>query len=104
MEQWCIPGAGAPTHTHFEVEEVIAVLAGVADVWIGGVTERVAAGGTIVLPPESWHGFRNVGAVDLHTLAVFASARPAVSYENDPGTVLEIGGIAADQDREGERG
>jgi hypothetical protein len=47
-----------------------------------------------VLPPESWHGFRNVGAVDLHTFTVFASARPAVSYENDPGMVLEIGGSA----------
>ena len=28
IEQWCAPGAGAPTHTHFDVEEVIAVLDG----------------------------------------------------------------------------
>src|SRR6059036_2579058 len=25
IEQWCDPGLGAPTHTHFEVEEVIAI-------------------------------------------------------------------------------
>src|SRR5207245_10883401 len=44
MEQWCAPGAGAPTHTH-SVEEVIAVIAGAADVWIDRVTEHVVAGG-----------------------------------------------------------
>ena len=91
MEQWCAPGAGAPTHTHFGVEEVITVLDGVAEVWIDGETSRVAAGSSIVLPPDSFHGFRNDGDTELHTLAVFASARPLVGYEGDPDTVLAIG-------------
>jgi hypothetical protein len=26
--QWCDPGLGAPPHTHFEVEEVIAIVEG----------------------------------------------------------------------------
>jgi quercetin dioxygenase-like cupin family protein len=91
IEQWCEPGAGAPVHTHFDVEEVIAVLDGVADVSIDGITERVGAGGAIVLPPGSWHGFTNAGDGTLHTVAAFASARPAVAYESDPETVLEIG-------------
>ena len=91
MEQWCAPRAGAPIHTH-SVEEVIAVIAGAADVWIDGVTEHVDAGGAIVIPPESRHGFQNAGDGELHTLAIFASARPTVCYEHDPETVLEIGG------------
>jgi mannose-6-phosphate isomerase-like protein (cupin superfamily) len=91
IEQWCAPGAGAPTHTHFEVEEVIAVVEGVAEVWVDGVTERVETGGSVVLPARSWHGFRNAGERELHTFAAFASARPPVSYEDEPETVLEIG-------------
>ncbi|MHB8643691.1 MAG: cupin domain-containing protein [Gaiellaceae bacterium] len=92
IEQWSVPGAGAPTHTHFEVEEVIAVLGGAADFWVDGVTARVEHGDTILLPAQSWHGFRNVGNAELHTLAVFSAARPRVAYEDDPETVLEIGG------------
>ena len=91
MEQWCAPGAGAPTHTHFDVEEAITVLAGVAEVWIDGETSRVEAGSSVVLPPGSLHGFRNDGGTELHTLTVFASARPLVAYEADPDTVLAIG-------------
>jgi quercetin dioxygenase-like cupin family protein len=91
IEQWSEPGAGAPPHTHFDVEEVIAVLDGVADFSVDGVAERVEAGGAIVLPPRSWHGFTNAGDSTLHTVAAFASARPAVAYASDPATVLEIG-------------
>ena len=92
IEQWTVPGAGAPTHTHFEVEEVIAVLEGAADFWVDGVRERVEGGETIVLPAQSWHGFHNAGLAELHTLAVFGAARPRVAYEDDPDTILEIGG------------
>jgi len=35
FEQWVAPGAGAPTHSH-TVEEVLSVIAGEADMWIGG--------------------------------------------------------------------
>jgi mannose-6-phosphate isomerase-like protein (cupin superfamily) len=91
MEQWCEPGTGAPTHTHFGVEEVIVVLDGVADFWVDGESARVEAGGSVVLPAESWHGFSNVGGETLHTVAVFASASPTVAYEHDPETILAIG-------------
>jgi mannose-6-phosphate isomerase-like protein (cupin superfamily) len=91
IEQWCDRGTGAPTHTH-DVEEVITVIAGTADFWVDGVGECVEAGGSIVLPAGSRHGFRNTNSVQLHTLAVFASASPHVEYEHEPGTVLEIGG------------
>jgi quercetin dioxygenase-like cupin family protein len=91
IEQWCEPGSGAPTHTHFGTEEVIAVLDGVAEFWVDGETQRVGAGDSIILAAHSRHGFQNIGDVELHTLAVFASARPPVVYDSDPETVLEIG-------------
>ena len=93
MEQWCEPGAGAPTHTHFEVEEAIAVLEGVAEFWIDGAHSRVAAGETILLPPHSRHGFTNAGEGILHTVAVFGAAAPPVEYEEEPGVVYEVGGV-----------
>jgi quercetin dioxygenase-like cupin family protein len=92
MEQWSEPGAGAPTHTHFEVEEAILVVEGVAEFWSDGERRRVAAGESILLPPFSRHGFRNAGDGVLHTVAVFAAAAPPVEYENEPGIVYEIGG------------
>jgi quercetin dioxygenase-like cupin family protein len=90
MEQWCAPGSGAPTHTHFDVEEAIVLVAGEAEFWIDNNVQRIAAGGSILLPAYSRHGFRNTGAGELHTLAVFASADPRVEYEDEPGAVYEI--------------
>ena len=89
LEQWSAPGAGAPTHAHHE-EELIIVVAGAADFWVDGVGERVGEGGSILVPAGSWHGYRNAGFGELHTLAVFPSARPTVEYEVERGTVLEI--------------
>jgi mannose-6-phosphate isomerase-like protein (cupin superfamily) len=90
MEQWCAPGTGAPTHTHFDVEEVIAVLDGAAEFWVDDAAELIGPGESIVLPAYSHHGFRNAGREELHTLAVFASAHPLVEYDHDPGAVYEI--------------
>jgi quercetin dioxygenase-like cupin family protein len=90
MEQWCAPGTGAPPHTHFAVGEVIVVLDGTAEFWVDDVTKQVAAGGSIVLPAHSHHGFRNTGTGELHTLAVFASAHPLVEFDQEPGVVYAI--------------
>jgi quercetin dioxygenase-like cupin family protein len=92
LEQRSAPGAGAPTHTHFGAEELIVALGGRAEVWVDGVDGELQAGDSIVLPPGSWHGFRNAGPGELHTLAVFAARLPLVEYEEAPGVVLEIGG------------
>ena len=35
IEQWFEPGAGAPTHTHFDTEETVTVLEGRAEFWLG---------------------------------------------------------------------
>ena len=74
MEQWCDPGLGAPTHTHFDVEEVIAIVAGEAELWCDDSTIALSAGDSILIPPHSRHGFRNAGETTLHIFAVFGTA------------------------------
>ena len=92
IEQWCDPGTGAPTHTHFEVAELIAVINGEAAVWVDGESARLRAGDSVLLPPHSEHGFRNAGETTLHTFAFFGAPTPRVRYADDPETVLEVGG------------
>jgi quercetin dioxygenase-like cupin family protein len=91
MEQFVDTGAGAPLHTHFDVEEAIGVIAGEAEFTCDGSVTLVRAGEAILLPARSWHGFVNVGQVELHTYAVFAAAAPLVEYVTEPGRIYEIG-------------
>src|SRR5687767_9982034 len=92
IEQWCDPGSGAPLHHHFELEELIAVVEGVADFEVDAERRRVAAGESILLPAGSRHGFRNAGETTLRTLAIFPTAAPRVEYEHEPGVVYMISG------------
>jgi mannose-6-phosphate isomerase-like protein (cupin superfamily) len=72
FEQWCDPGCGAPTHLH-AVEEVLTVLAGHAEVWVGQERATVTAGQSVIVPAGHWHGFRNSGEVVLHLEATLAA-------------------------------
>jgi quercetin dioxygenase-like cupin family protein len=92
IEQWSEPGCGAPTHTHFEVEETITLVDGSADFWLDGARRRVETGETMLLPAWSRHGFVNAGAGVLRTLAAFSAASPRVEYEREPGVVYVIAG------------
>jgi quercetin dioxygenase-like cupin family protein len=94
FEQWCDADCGAPTHTHFEAEERITVVAGTADFWIGDENVSLAAGESITLAPNSWHGFRNSGDGELHIVAAFDTAKPLVQYRGEhEQRVLQIGGV-----------
>lgn len=95
FEQWCDPGCGAPTHTHLDTEELIVVLAGVAEVWVEDGRAVLAAGDSVLVRPHSWHGFRNSGDTELHIVASLAAARPLVRYRDEHGQrVLEVAGDA----------
>jgi mannose-6-phosphate isomerase-like protein (cupin superfamily) len=72
FEQQVAPGAGAPTHSH-PVEEVLTILEGEADMWIGETHVTVLAGQSLLIPPRQLHGFRNSGSGTLHVHAVLAS-------------------------------
>jgi quercetin dioxygenase-like cupin family protein len=72
FEQWVAPGAGAPTHSH-EVEEVLTVRAGEAEIWLEGERMTLSAGQSVIVPARKNHGFRNSGAGTLHLHAVLAA-------------------------------
>jgi quercetin dioxygenase-like cupin family protein len=99
FEQWSEPGRGAPTHTHFGVEEVILVVEGRAEVWIDGETSVLERGGTALVPPHALHGFRNAGTEVLHTLTALPDAAPPVRYE-ETGQVMTIGAAHGEAHRE----
>ncbi|WP_234822955.1 cupin domain-containing protein [Ensifer adhaerens] len=73
FEQWVAPGAGAPTHLH-PVEEILAVIAGKAEMWIGAKRLVVMPGQSLIVPPLHLHGFTNIGSETLHLQATLASA------------------------------
>jgi quercetin dioxygenase-like cupin family protein len=72
FEQWVAPGAGAPTHSH-QVEEVLTVRAGEAEIWLEGERMTLSAGQSVIVPARKNHGFRNNGAGTLHLHAVLAA-------------------------------
>ena len=72
FEQWIVPGAGAPTHSH-PVEEVLTVREGCAEMWIDEAHMTIAAGQSLIVPAGRMHGFRNCGQSKLHIHAVLAS-------------------------------
>src|SRR6266566_4881407 len=72
FEQWIVPGAGAPTHSH-PVEEVLTVRDGEAEMWIEDQRVLVSVGQSLIVPALRRHGFRNSGNVTLHVHAVLAS-------------------------------
>lgn len=81
FQQWCEPGRGAPTHLH-AVEEVLTILDGTADVWIGSEHTPLTTGQSIVVPPGRKHGFTNTGTGVLHVQATLASSSFEASFDN----------------------
>jgi quercetin dioxygenase-like cupin family protein len=81
FEQWCTPGAGAPTHRH-AVEEVLTVRSGRAEIWVEDEVRLVLAGQSVVIPAGRAHGFRNGGDTVLHVEAVLAAPIFEAQYED----------------------
>lgn len=81
FEQWCQRGLGAPTHWH-PVEEVLTVLSGEAEIWIGGERFQATAGQSALIQPKSRHGFRNIGDGELHMLAILAAPVFEAHYDD----------------------
>ena len=85
FEQFCDPGCGAPTHLH-AVEEVLTVLAGAAEIWVGEKRHTVAAGQSVLIPAGQKHGFRNTGETTLHVHATLASPIFEAGFDDPAGT------------------
>jgi mannose-6-phosphate isomerase-like protein (cupin superfamily) len=72
FEQWCAPGHGAPSHLH-AVEEVLRILGGQADVWVGEDRATLGPGSSVIIPAGAMHGFSNTGDEVLHVQAILAA-------------------------------
>jgi mannose-6-phosphate isomerase-like protein (cupin superfamily) len=81
FEQWCEPGCGAPNHLH-AVEEVLHVLDGEADVWIGETHVVLRNGQLIIVPAGHKHGFVNSGKAALHIRSTLASPVFEAAYDD----------------------
>jgi mannose-6-phosphate isomerase-like protein (cupin superfamily) len=81
FEQWCEPGNGAPTHLH-AVEEILCVIAGEADVWIGNDHATLRDGQLLIVPAGRKHGFTNTGAGTLHIQSLLAAPVFEAAYDD----------------------
>jgi quercetin dioxygenase-like cupin family protein len=79
VNQVCEPGAGAPSHTH-EFDEIVTVLEGSAEVWVGAERLVVGPDTSLFVPPNTVHGFRNVGDGPLRLQATIASTELRANY------------------------
>ena len=81
FEQWCETGHGAPTHLH-AVEEVLRVLDGKADVWIGDEHATLTSGQLVIVPAGRKHGFSNTGTTALHIESTLAAPVFEAAYDD----------------------
>ena len=81
FEQFCAPGLGAPNHLH-AVEEVLTVVAGEAEIWVGEERHHASAGHSVIIPAGKFHGFRNTGQSELHVRAILAAPIFEASYDD----------------------
>ena len=81
FEQWCDPGHGAPTHLH-AVEEILHVLDGTAEVWMGDTRVTLTNHQLVVVPAGRKHGFSNTGTGVLHIRSTLASPVFEAAYDD----------------------
>ena len=68
------PGQGPPLHTHPYVEVAFTV-EGSATITVGDETREVKAGGIVVIPANTPHGFINSGDTTLRQIDIHASPK-----------------------------
>jgi len=81
FEQWCEIGHGAPTHLH-AVEEVLHVLDGRAEVWIGDDRATLTTGQLVIVAAGRKHGFSNTGTGVLHIQSTLAAPVFEAAYDD----------------------
>ncbi|MGV3518078.1 cupin domain-containing protein [Luteitalea sp.] len=68
------PGTGHAFHRHPAMEEIIYVVTGDAEQWVGEETRRLGAGDIAHIPRDTVHGTYNAGADTLVFLAILSPA------------------------------
>lgn len=75
-------GCVLPRHTD-SAEETIVVLAGHAEVTVGGERAEVRAHGMALVPRDVPHSVRNAGSGTLRFTAIYASSDVVTRYEEE---------------------
>ncbi len=84
------PGAEVPLHEH-AVEEIIVCISGTAECsFSGGTAQRYEAGSVVIIPANTPHSLRNVGADHLRQLT-FSANTPKTQWHEPQGSVTERG-------------
>ena len=70
-----VKGAGHPSHTHPEMDEIISVLEGEMTQWLERETKTLRPGDSIFIPRGVVHGCINQSAADCEFLAVLTPSK-----------------------------
>jgi quercetin dioxygenase-like cupin family protein len=85
------PNAVVPWHQH-AVEEIIVCLSGVGEcAFQRGAPERYRSGSVLVIPANTPHTLRNVGAERLCQLAILGGVSPGTQWLEPEGSVAKQG-------------
>jgi quercetin dioxygenase-like cupin family protein len=74
------PGEYLPTHTD-SAEEILYVVAGEGEAWVGDERGRVRAGDLAVVPAMAPHGVANTGEETLKVVGFFCASRIVSTFE-----------------------
>lgn len=69
------PGTGHAFHRHPAMEEIIYVVDGIAEQWVGETSRRLVAGDIAHIPKDVVHGTWNGGDTTLVFLAILSPAK-----------------------------
>ena len=83
FRQECVPGVGAPSHTH-AFEEILTVVEGEAEVWLDEHREVIGPGTSVFVRAGAVHGFNNVGSGVLKLDAIIAARELRQTWVDQP--------------------
>jgi quercetin dioxygenase-like cupin family protein len=83
------PGAGHQFHYHPELEEIIYIVDGIAEQWVGEEKRRLKAGDIAFIPKAVVHAIHNTTRKPMTFLAILSPARSkgpflVDCYDEDP--------------------
>ncbi len=92
-EQWFEPGVGTPRACHAaDVEEVISVLEGTAEVHVGDETLVVSVGQSVIIPGGAVHQLVAINEEPLRIWFALSAPAPTVFLADGSGNAFTIGG------------
>ena len=77
------PGLSTPLHRHPNCDEVLHVLSGSVEHWLGDESFVLQSGDTISIPSGVWHRARALGDVEAVMAICFSSADRETEFASD---------------------